>query len=196
MAKLKDLKPNEKNPRKISDEKLKQLKRAIKEFGDLSGIVFNKKSKRLVGAHQRVKIFPPDATVHITKQYKTPTPVGTTAEGFVRIAGERHTYREVSWSDAKEKAANLAANRNAGEWDLVLVSEFMRDIDAAGIDLGLTMFNLEETQELMIPTLGPKFEEGGESDQGRLDSKTPIECPHCGEEFVPGSKTIKGDEEE
>lgn len=29
------------------------------------------------------------------------------------------------------------------------------------------------------------FEPGSENDQGRLDEKKPVQCPNCGEQFVP-----------
>lgn len=44
---IKDLRPAVYNPRKISDEKLLLLERSLKEFGDLSGFLFNDKAGRL-----------------------------------------------------------------------------------------------------------------------------------------------------
>lgn len=54
---IRELKANPKNPRKISDSKLAMLKASVEEFGDLSGFVYNRRSKRLVSGHQKQKIF-------------------------------------------------------------------------------------------------------------------------------------------
>lgn len=47
------------NPRKITDAQLVALKKAMREYGDLSGIVVNRRTGHLVGGHQRVKGFDP-----------------------------------------------------------------------------------------------------------------------------------------
>jgi hypothetical protein len=52
---LSDLKSASYNPREISEKSFEGLKCSIEEFGDLSGIVFNKRTGNLVAGHQRVK---------------------------------------------------------------------------------------------------------------------------------------------
>lgn len=146
----KDLAPNPKNPRKITDAKVEMLKRAMLEFGDLSGIVYNSKSKQLVGGHQRTKILPPDAKVVITKSFEKPTKAGTVAVGYVELNGDRFGYREVSWDRHREMAANIAANKGAGEWDLPELTEWMKELssfDADDFDMSLTMFDEDELEE-------------------------------------------------
>ena len=128
--KISELNPNPKNPRTISEPKLKQLAKAIKEFGSLDGFVFNKKTKTLVSGHQRQKIGGDDALITITKKYSKPTKTGTVAEGYTIINGEKFPYREVYWSDAKEKAANIAANKGAGAWDLPQLSEWIKELNS------------------------------------------------------------------
>ena len=71
------LKANPKNPRKITPQKLEQLEKSMREFGDLSGIVFNVKTGNLVGGHQRTKRFSEDSKVVITKHFEKPTRSGT-----------------------------------------------------------------------------------------------------------------------
>ena len=186
--KVKDLKANPKNPRTISDEKLAMLGKSLVEFGDLSGIVFNVESEMLVGGHQRAKLIPPGTEVVIERKFKKPTKVGTIAEGYIILNGERMAYREVSWDEVKEKAANIAANKGAGDWDISTLSEWMRDIDSFGFDLDLTGFTQTEREDLMVPTVNPNFEPGTEGDQAKLDEKKPMVCPHCGEEFTVGGR--------
>lgn len=105
--KVSDLKENPKNPRKITEKRLNQLSKAVQEFGDLSGIVFNKKTNHLVSGHQRMKLFEKDTEVIIDAVHKKPTATGTIAEGFVILRGERFPYREVSWDETREKQLPL-----------------------------------------------------------------------------------------
>lgn len=182
--KVKELVSNPKNPRTITDAKLKLLEKTLAEFGDLSGVVFNRKTKQLVGGHQRLKHFRQDAAIIIEKKYAKPTKTGTIAEGFIDYKGERFRYREVHWDEKREKAANLAANKGAGEWDFSLVGEWMRDLQDLKFDLDLTGFGANEREPLLHELEDVNFEAGTEADQGKLDQKKPVTCPHCGEDFV------------
>jgi len=146
-----DLAPNPKNPRKISDAKLEQLKKALVEFGDLSGIVFNRRTGQLVGGHQRSKVLDSGAEVVIAKSYPKPTKTGTVAEGYVTdYTGERYAYREVDWDKHREMAANVAANKGAGEWDLPELTTWLKELASFDVDfdLDLTMFDKDELAPL------------------------------------------------
>jgi DNA modification methylase len=172
---LENLKPNPRNPRKISDKKLEMLKSALHEFGDLSGIVYNVNSKQLVGGHQRIKALPHKSEITITQKYAAPTRTGTMAVGYVEIDGERFGYREVAWDDTKEAAANIAANKHGGEFDIPLLNEFLLELDAANYDLDLTGFDDEELANLMAPieVLDPQCDEDEVPDV-REDPKTKL----------------------
>jgi hypothetical protein len=52
--KLKDLVPADYNPRTISSDALNGLSASLKKFGLVQPIVYNKRTKRIVGGHQRV----------------------------------------------------------------------------------------------------------------------------------------------
>jgi hypothetical protein len=144
-----DLKPNPDNPRKITKSKLQMLKRSLEEFGDLSGFVFNRTTGQLVGGHQRARILA-KADVIIEVEYAKPTKNGTVVDGYVSINGERFgTYREVEWDVEKQKAATIAANKGAGEWEPVALSEWLKDLDSFGFDLDLTMFDDVERLKIL-----------------------------------------------
>ena len=145
---LSDLTPNIKNPRKITDEKLQMLEASLKEFGDLSGFIFNRKLGRLEGGHQRQKVMPPDAEVIIEQKFDEPTSTGTVALGKVLWNGEKYAYREVEWNEPKSLAANVAANKHGGEWDLPALEQIMLTLDENNIDLSLTGFGEEEIKDL------------------------------------------------
>lgn len=168
---LSELKPNAKNPRKISPSKLKQLEKALMEFGDLSGIVFNRKTGQLVGGHQRLELFrAKDARVEITEIYKKPTKTGTVAEGHVLVGKEKFSFREVSWDIGKEKAANIAANKGAGQWDDDLLADWMNDLADLNFDLDLTMFDDKERLEFFEDDDEPKPKKGKKENDNRVSS--------------------------
>lgn len=187
MTSVSKLKGNPKNPRTISKEKLVMLKKSLAEFGDLSGVIRNVETDQLVGGHQRVSLFKEkDAKVIIERRFKNPTKTGTVAEGYIEFEGERFIYREVSWDETKEKAAIIAANKAAGEFELGVLGELFREIDDLGFDLDLTMFDGTERSGFFV--LPENFEPGTEEDQGKLDEKKKQICPHCGEAFLVGGR--------
>lgn len=112
--KISQLQANPENPRTITPDALAGLKKSLAKFGDLSGVVFNRRTGRLVGGHQRVKIFE-DENPKIEMMSED--------IGYFVYEGHRFTYREVDWSEAKEAQANLSANNPdiQGTWELNLL---------------------------------------------------------------------------
>jgi hypothetical protein len=166
-TKLSDLRPNPQNPRKISNQKLEMLKNSLYEFGSLDGFLYNIRTERMFGGHQRQKTSDGESKIVITEKYSTPTSKGTVAIGYVEIDGERHPYREVDWEEPKEMAANLAANKGAGEWDMGLVTNIILDLDSLNLNLDLTMFDMDERENFVVG-----------SDTSKETKK--FECPQCG----------------
>jgi len=150
---LDDLSHSDWNPRKISDHDFEALKKSMLEFGDLSGVVKNLETGTLVGGNQRLDAFRQlqAPRIVLTHTYIQPTPVGTVAVGYIELPnGERFGYREVRWPLAREKAANIAANRIQGEFDrdlLAKVTAELKDLDPKLLDL--TGQTLEEIDELL-----------------------------------------------
>jgi hypothetical protein len=52
---LDDLAPNERNPRRIKDQNFGHLASSVGRFGLVENLVWNKRAKRLVSGHQRLK---------------------------------------------------------------------------------------------------------------------------------------------
>lgn len=188
--KIKDLTPNKRNPRKIDDEHLDMLKRSMEKFGDISGIVNNVRTNRLLGGHQRTKIIPKDAEIVIEKRYDPPTSVGTVAEGYVLFKDEKFKYREVDWDEDTEAAANIAANKQGGHWDDVLLKDTLIDLDSKNFDFNLVGFTDIELENYLVPI--EKLEPGCEEDE---TPGVPIESPvKRGDVFELGRhKLICGD---
>lgn len=136
---IKDLNAASYNPRSMSKHDRQALHKSLERFGDLSGIVFNKRTNQLVGGHQRVAAFKKSKNAHVVieHRYDPPTSAGTIARGYVEIEGfnEPFTYREVDWEIHHEEAANIAANRIAGEFDIKRLAELTKDLQDFDPDL-------------------------------------------------------------
>lgn len=63
------------------------------------------------------------------------------------------------------------------------------DTDALGLLAGTIDFQAPELRAVVLSVVGdmniPDFQPVSQAEQGRLDQKSPITCPHCGQEFVP-----------
>jgi hypothetical protein len=152
---LDDLNPDPRNPRNINDVDFENLKALLDKYGDLSGIVRNRRTNQLVGGHQRVERFRANgenAAIQITQRYDEPTKRGTVALGYVVIDGEPFTYREVDWDIALQRAANIAANRAGGEWNKDLLTENvfeLRGLENGDELLGLIGMHDDEIYKLL-----------------------------------------------
>lgn len=109
---LDDLKHDATNPRTITPNAAKGLGKSLHDFGDLSGIVWNKQTGELVAGHQRID------------QLKK---LGAVLEGewiVVPSTGERFRVRVVDWSKRRQRAANVIANNPeiAGEFTIDVMS--------------------------------------------------------------------------
>lgn len=131
IAKTAELTPNELNPRQISLERLERLKKSMEAYGDISGIVFNRRTRKSVGGHQRVKILGGNCTIEC-KYFDNPDKQGTVGIGYILTAeGAKYSYREVDWPAPLEYAAMIAANSHGGEWDEELLRQTLTLISEA-----------------------------------------------------------------
>jgi len=96
---IESLRADPRNPRKISDKAVKGLQRSIHEFGDLSGIVYNTRTDQLVSGHQRVQ--------RLQELYGN---LEIVDGAILTPTGETFRVRFVDWDEAKQRAANIAAN--------------------------------------------------------------------------------------
>jgi DNA modification methylase len=90
------------NPRGIRLETAAALRRSLSEFGDISGITYNRQTGQLVCGHQRVK-----------QLRRLGSETRQSPDGRLEIvtpAGDVYPVRVVDWPEEKEKAANVTAN--------------------------------------------------------------------------------------
>ena len=89
-------------------------------------------------------------------------------------------------TETQKRAYVIADNKlamNAG-WDEEMLGLELADLREADFDLGLIGFDADVIEAMLNP-MEPNFEPGTEDDQGKLDEKSPIECPHCKKFFTP-----------
>lgn len=124
---IKDLTPADYNPRKDlkpSDAEYEKLKASIEQFGYVEPAIFNERTGRIVGGHQRLKVM---ADLGIT-----------TADVVI-----------VDLDETREKALNVALNKISGEWDEPKLALLIADLQASDFDVSLTGFDLEEIEQLL-----------------------------------------------
>jgi hypothetical protein len=127
----------------MSDADKRRMKRSLAEFGDLSGIVINRRTGNLVGGHQRADVLQSGQLV--VTDLPAPEADGTVARGHLEHDGKKYNVRVVDWTDIKAQAAMLAANRfsRVGKDDPDMLGSLMEDLVNANFDLDLTGFDEE-----------------------------------------------------
>ena len=155
---LADLRPHPNNPRSITAAAAKGLRASLREFGDLSGVVVNMQTGRLVCGHQRRDALLTLAAAGIEwEPTQHETQHGAEQWGWLETpSGERWRVRAVWWDEGREALANLAANNRAIEGDFTsAVADLAREAKAADEFL---------FEELLLADLLPKArKEGGPS---------------------------------
>lgn len=105
------------------DEEYQKLKKSIETFGYVEPIVWNEKTRNVVGGHQRLKILKEQGKDEI--------------ECVV-----------VSLDDKDEKILNISLNKVKGCWDIVKLTDLLRELDNFG-DIELTGFDDNELQDFL-----------------------------------------------
>lgn len=114
-----DLAPWVRNPRKINPRAARALAESMRRFGDLSGIVWNFRTRRLVSGHQRRDVLASTESGNIAWGDWREGPHGRECAGVLAMPdGARWPVRGVDWPERTERAANVAANNPhiGGDW--------------------------------------------------------------------------------
>lgn len=130
-----DIKSAPYNPRTISPENAKRLKRTLKSLGLVEPLVWNKRSGNIVGGHQRIDQL----------------------DDLEQRDDYNLTCAVVDVDEKDEKKLNLALNnRNLqGDWDEPRLADLLRDFDKVDFDhVGVT----EADRDFLL------YDEGGAQD--------------------------------
>ena len=182
---LSELNRNPENPRDIDEKELTMLRKSLDKFGDLSGFVVNVVSGNLVSGNQRSKVLPSVSKIEITERYEKPNAKGTIAIGYVVVDGEKHKYREVLFDEATEKAANIAANQQGGNFNLPALKEWVMELDELSIDLDLLGFKDDFLQTLIAP-----IHQGGMCDEDEVPEPPKESISKLGDLFKLGEHRL------
>lgn len=175
---VKDLKSHPKNPRKMNPKKKEALRKSLTEYGDLSGFVYNRRTRRLLGGNQKKSVIPEGSQITIEHKYETPTRVYTVAEGFILIDGERFKYREVDAPEKWETEAMIAANKHSGEWDRDLLA--ILTVDHPDLNLELAGFDHIELQamDISIPSLDLNYSSPEQTESKQANESEKVRGGH------------------
>ena len=152
---LSDLTADPLNPRDITLASLEGLKFSLDEFGDLSGITWNKRTHELVCGHQRVRA--------LVEQYGDLEINGALEPGVhaytMAEKGLAFNIRIVDWDRPKQRAANLAANNPhiAGHFTDALQGQ-LKEMQSQDQEL-LQVLRLDELviEDLLLETADPNL---------------------------------------
>jgi ParB-like chromosome segregation protein Spo0J len=155
-----DLIPYARNSRTHSEQQVSQVAGSIREFGFTNPVLIDG-DNGIIAGHGRVM------AAQLIGMDKVPC---------VRLA---------HLTETQKRAYIIADNKlalNSG-WDEAMLGLELSDLREADFDLDLIGFDADEI-ELALNPEGPNFEPGTEDEQGKLDEKSPIECPHCHKFFT------------
>jgi ParB-like chromosome segregation protein Spo0J len=153
-----DLLPYAGNSRTHSDEQVNQIAASIKEFGFAAPVCVAEGT--ILAGHGRV-------------------------QAARKLGMEEIPTVDLSHlTPAQRRQYVVADNKlalNAG-WDEDVLAAEIALMKEEGSGLDVLGFTAEELAEIETEV---DFPAGTQDDQGKLDEKTPIECPHCHKFFTP-----------
>jgi len=126
-----NLLPDEKNPRKDlqpADPEYQKIKTSIEQFQFLDPIVFNSRTRMILGGHQRIKILKDS---------------GVTDLFVLSLGAYSWAFSQADLTEmppAMETAANIALNKASGDWDTGRLVEALESIKIEGLDISITGF--------------------------------------------------------
>lgn len=194
----KDLRGASYNPRQITNKQLDALGSSISSFGDLSTVVFNRRTKTLIAGHQRTKTLAKWPSKIVTKPHKDQ--YGTVEQGFIIYKTDRGELRVpirvVDWPLKKEKQANIAANMHGGDFDRQKLAALVAELETDK-NFDIELLGMDAHDLTMLHKLLPKedldasddTEEPGEFesalDKVEAARSKMVCCPKCKFKFEP-----------
>lgn len=153
--------PYARNSRTHSDAQIAQVAASIREFGFTNPVLIDG-ADGIIAGHGRVM---------------AARKLGLEKVPCIRLA---------HLSETQKRAYIIADNKlalNAG-WDEEMLGLELAELREVDFDFDLTGFDGDAIEAFLNPP-EPDFQPGTEDDQGKLDEKSPIECPHCRKFFTP-----------
>lgn len=129
------------NPRAMTAEARKRLRRGIETFGLVDPIIARRADAMVIGGHQRL---------HIALDMKLETVPVVFLDDI---------------TDAQAATLNVLLNNQAaaGEWDFAMLTELLSNLDAEGFDATLTGFSEKDLKDILGATWEQTEATGGDS---------------------------------
>ena len=156
--KLSDLVPWEHNPKRMSKKQADGLRLSLQKFGYAIPVLISPVDNELYDGNTR------DRIMLAMEEY-----------GPDAILDVRVSSRPLTDDERRELVVRLKQNQ-AG-WDFDMLPNLYEQEEL--LEWGFT-------EEELGMAFVPDFEPVDESEQPRLDQKSPVTCPECGHEFIPG----------
>ena len=155
---LADLVPWENNPKRMSKKQADGLRLSLQKFGYAIPVLISPVDNELYDGNTR------DRIMLAMEEY-----------GPDAILDVRVSSRPLTDDERRELVVRLKQNQ-AG-WDFDMLPNLYEQDEL--LEWGFT-------EEELGMAFVPDFEPVDESEQPRLDQKSPVTCPECGHEFIPG----------
>jgi ParB-like chromosome segregation protein Spo0J len=123
-AKLKAADYNPRRDLQPEDAEYQKLRRSIEEFGYIEPIIWNERTGRVVGGHQRLKV-------------------------LLEQGAQEIECAVVDLPDKDEKILNVLLNKVKGRWDIGKLADLLQQLDEAGA-MEVTGFEDWELQSLLM----------------------------------------------
>lgn len=123
-AKLKAADYNPRRDLQPEDAEYQKLRRSIEEFGYIEPIIWNERTGRVVGGHQRLKV-------------------------LLEQGAQEVECVVVDLSDKDEKILNVLLNKVKGRWDIGKLADLLQQLDEAGA-MEVTSIEDWELQSLLM----------------------------------------------
>lgn len=123
-AKLKAADYNPRRDLQPEDAEYQKLRRSIEEFGYVEPIIWNERTGRVVGGHQRLKV-------------------------LLEQGAQEIECVVVDLPDKDEKILNVLLNKVKGRWDIGKLADLLQQLDEAGA-MEVTGFEDWELQSLLM----------------------------------------------
>ena len=196
--------PDAKNPRKDlkkGDPEFEKINKSVEKFGQLDPIIFNTRTRKILGGHQRLKVLD-------SQGY---TELFTVTLGAYTWAFAEADLKELS--EKEENAANIALNKAQGDWNIEQLTINLQELKLDDM-LEFTGFDDIEFDGMLpdddepngivprsdfTPSYSPQFSAPHVTDADIQTSDRKLEqvthkpsktisafCPKCGHEFEIG----------
>ena len=163
--------PDAKNPRKDlkkGDPEFEKINKSVEKFGQLDPIIFNTRTRKILGGHQRIKVL----------ESQGYTELYTVTLGAYTWAFAEADLKELS--EKEENAANIALNKAQGDWNIEQLTINLQELKLDDM-LEFTGFDDVEFDTIIRDAAIPESEK--EYDESIANDVKMITCPHCGKEF-------------